>query len=516
MTEQTLENSESLWGEIPEIEIHIATENVLRVTVPPDEPEDSAIYLLPPAHPSTPPPRLEVNGSILYPAGSYQLLGGSSFSIFAWQGGTVRIRGSLALRLGLQKATTSNYRTFMELHCILHLRREFARSATTLTDRVGPRVVICGGRGVGKHSLMVSLANWAARLGFTPTVVDGSVETQSLALPGSIGIAAWDFPTTIDEGSAGLPVTVVGCGLLSPHSTTGCKDGSLAHQMTPLGVSGASALAINPYPTGPAVNPIYTRALTQAVDIALQRVTSHLNDAAGPSGLIILLPQLPRRQGFEVIQGVIDQADATHVFCFGDDFVVSQLSQRYGTANLNDPQIALKPGSKGCDSGRAFMGPKGFPMLVENVSVTTGPVQRLGPKIREEQRKATANYFLGSSIFAVQPLMMRKPIAWCDFFRFCTRRDATTGSMGGAKNVTVERCKLQDLLESHRVVNSVVPVYELPPGGGEVSILTSTVCCFIHLKDLDRTELTFLSTVPEKGLPARSAILLSELTWVPA
>ena len=452
-------------------DIAIRSDGCIRIVVPPDEREASLRVIPPEPNTSVPGqlPKMEVFGSMIYPAGSYKLMPGTSFSIYAWTGGTVSVSGSDALKQSIYRATSTNYKAIAEFHCILHAAREAAQKATTAADRIGPRLVICGQRGTGKHTIMRTLANYAARFSWAPLVVDCSVESQTITVPGSIGVASWDLPWSIDEDVSNIIATPIGCGLTSVHSN----------------VSGKSPETISA---------VYQHAVNRALDLINRKLHNNVNNVIAPSGAIVCLPALPRRQGAEQVINVIDQLEATHVLCLGDDYLLSQLQQRYGTAALSDGTA---------DPHAAYIGGGGQTLLIESPTVGNAPHQRTEKQIREDQWRRCRLYFTGGAAISVQPRAIRKPHRWAEFYRFIEKGD----------RCLAERLRIEDLVMNNKIQNVVGMLYDLPAGSSDSALLTSSVLSFVHLREADATEITLWCTTPEEGLPGRPAIVLTDLMW---
>jgi hypothetical protein len=297
------------------IEIVLPRESELRIAVPVDEPAGAQLRLVEQRATAS---DAEINGVAMATDFRYALRAGASCAVYSWTGCVLHLRGSPALlRSGAYRATTSNYKSLVEYHSVVHARRESARKtamegdATSAPDEfLGPRLVICGGRATGKHTAAHTLANLAVRqpAGWAPTVVDLDPAHQSISLPGSLGAAMWEYAATVDEGLMHMAHVGFFTGSLSPVT-----------QGDPLAATSQSTLS-----------EAYLQAAQNALQVTRSRLEQQSHRVVGWSGAIAVVPHVSNAaEAVRLVATAVDVLNATHVLCVGSDALHSALLDRF-------------------------------------------------------------------------------------------------------------------------------------------------------------------------------------------
>lgn len=287
--------------------VTIPTDGELIITVPLSEPKCSASIRLEPSTGTT-DSRVDVAGSPLIADISYYLLPGSTLCVFAWAVGIVRIEGSeQLLRSIVRSSAKSITRPLVEYHCVLHTQRVAAEKMQS----AGPVTLICGGNLSGKLMVARTLANYAARAGWKPTLADLDPGVhQMVGLPGSIGAAIVDYPVSLDEVTQ-----------LSLVSTTFFVGSTEVESFSKLGEAAMGAAYVH-----------FSKLLLNCVR---ERLAAHANDLYGFSGAVIVLPEVHGTSGLNFVSEVVQQYDVTNVLCLGDDDLFHLLYLRHDRGNAN-------------------------------------------------------------------------------------------------------------------------------------------------------------------------------------
>lgn len=404
------------------IEIAIPRDCELRIYVPLDEPlpnrqqgTGASVRLLGPpsgsaANSQQQQQRVEVFGAQMIPQARYFLQRGSVVVVCAWTDAKVELTGSATLLSPQQwwvGGDGMHARPLLEYHAVLATAREAAKgrrdAAVAEAERVavasaaasktgddddaaavaaaaaanasipafagGPRVLICGKEGSGKHTAMRTLANYAARQHYPTTVVDLSLATQSIGLPGSVASCVADYPLPASEpnydASPSRLAYYVGAMETQPEdgaatfATTsgwGPSGGLLsADGAGGVGAGGPSSSAAGgaqqePLKTICGAAAHYTRllagrvaerlgpSLTTAEGAVLAPYSidgSHSPIPAAPSaiarsdaavaGAIVVAPNVRGADGAQYLATIVRDYGITHVLCIGDGEQLSAL-----------------------------------------------------------------------------------------------------------------------------------------------------------------------------------------------
>jgi polyribonucleotide 5'-hydroxyl-kinase len=104
------------------------------------------------------------------------------FAILAFETSTVKIKADENY-YQLYNSEETSMHTIINIAQVLDQQRELAQ----LQKELGPRVLVTGSRGCGKSTFSKILYNYSLRIGWTPILVDLSLEGTLLNPPGIIG-----------------------------------------------------------------------------------------------------------------------------------------------------------------------------------------------------------------------------------------------------------------------------------------------------------------------------------------
>ncbi|CDI97410.1 polyribonucleotide 5' hydroxyl kinase Clp1 [Echinococcus multilocularis] len=88
----------------------------------------------------------------------------------------------------------------LHVYVNIHANLQEARKKATEDQSRGPRVLVCGPENVGKSVLCRTLANYAARRGSKPILVDANVGLNQVCIPSTIAALAVTKPYDLLEG----------------------------------------------------------------------------------------------------------------------------------------------------------------------------------------------------------------------------------------------------------------------------------------------------------------------------
>ncbi|MEW5303064.1 MAG: hypothetical protein WDW36_005793 [Sanguina aurantia] len=224
----------------------------------------------------------EVFGAELH-TGQQVRLTGQKVAVFTWTGCRVTVNGSPSV---IYLAEETPMVSYLNLSHHLDERRQGAKAA----GGQGPRVVVLGPMDSGKSTLVRMLANWAARKGWQPMVVDVDVGQGSLTVPGCVAATPIEQPIDVEEGYQLEAPLVYFFGHASPGD-----------------------------------NPDYYRYLIDRLSSILDR-RCELDPAAGSSGMIINTFGWVDGPGYELQRHVIQAFKADVIIVMEQDRLFSQLS----------------------------------------------------------------------------------------------------------------------------------------------------------------------------------------------
>lgn len=444
----------------------------LRVYVPADE-RGASVRMLPHAD-----SRCEVFGAPMQPDVAYHVQPGAAFAVFAWTASVIRLHGSKVFRCSAGRCSITNYKALAELHATIHASRVAAQNEKVPLQRMGPRVVVTGALGTGKHTVAKTLANYGARNGWPVVLVDLDPCNSLVTVPGAVGAAVWEYPSSLDEG-------------LMAAVTTSYFVGSTAIQQG-----------------GCAVSRAYSSAVNNVLEVMEQRLSAHTSDPAGWAGAIIVVPHLRGKAGADfIVDSVIERCAATHVISLGEDFFMAAL-----LGHLEAQSSSLRTPVKGASApdSRLFVS-RGSEVTLFSLSPGTGPCRRSDSQTRRLIAARWREYFYGlPPHLQLQPLRFRRAEREVRLYSIVERSSLATATDGG---VSYQRI---DLTAAHLrgTKNDIAAVVDTL---SEATAITASVLCYIHITEVDvvTSDVTFLSPVHESALPKPlMAIVGSALTWL--
>jgi len=151
----------------------------------------------------------EMFGAELAPQRPYAFTGPTHEAVYTWHGCTFELDG------GCQHAYVAS-ETPMDAYLRLHTDLDARRAAARQADTHGPRVIVAGGAGSGKAALCRMLANWAARRGDGPLLVELDPSHGHIGPPGSISATAIGWPLDVEHATDDLAPLAFWLGSASP------------------------------------------------------------------------------------------------------------------------------------------------------------------------------------------------------------------------------------------------------------------------------------------------------------
>lgn len=374
----------------------IPRESELRITVPVDEDRATIQVLQPRQYHEVNAVDAEVFGAPLAVGHRYALRPGTSIAVWSYNGCRLRLSGTLEWRLNnVYRGPTTNYRALVEYHGVVHAAREEARSRALAAAAVdgssgsklhrlsdaqrctaGPRVIVCGGQASGRHSAARTLANYAVRqpAGWAPTVADLDPNHQMFGPSGTIGVAAWEYTSTLDEDVAHLQAAHYWVGTASPQASHG-----LAAAAGTMDVEASSAAS--------PVSAVLSNVSANAVRVTSDRLIAHQGDVVGWSGSIVIAPAFADPvHGAAHIGALINASVATHVLVVGDVDLHSALLHRFD--QLLSPALPRDAGTFTTAHGTLFH--------VDFISASPGAVDFSLPALENAVRaRRMRDFFFG-------------------------------------------------------------------------------------------------------------------------
>ncbi len=201
--------------------------------------------------------------------------------------------------------TVSNETTLKSI-CAVHQRLEARRQSAAKTGSYGPRVLLAGPTDVGKSTAQRTLAGYAARLGWAPTIVDTDLGQGDLLVPGSI---------------AASPVNLR------------CADVT-----SPTGWSGLTPLAYYPGSASPSdVDRVWRHHVQQLANVVNKRMAT--DAAARAAGLFVNTMGWVEKGGYDLLLHAIKALHIDVVLVLGNEALVTRLRGAKGLAGLKLPPL---------------------------------------------------------------------------------------------------------------------------------------------------------------------------------
>ena len=397
--------------------------------------------------------KVECCGSPLNANVEFSLISGCTTVINTWSVAKLYFEGSKSLLNSMYKSSTSHfYKTMTEYHCFLHS----ARLAAQTTGVVGPRVVLCGKPGTGKHTLLRTLGNLAARTSWHPTLVDLSLETQSIGLPQCIGAASLDYPLALDETYDNC---VSLCYMVGrPPTAEGMVDPLYRH---------------------------YTRELLQSVVQRLQHEGDEQRIVRS-SGCLVLVPYtVGGIEAAEFVRDVVETIDATHVCCIGDAQLFAQLHTAMAGSSFGDEKCVT---SKGTLVHTCFL------------ASTTSPMMRSVALLRSAANTRCSILFNGAGNITATPMRVKRRLNQVVLLRLSWREGRPFAS------------KIEGR-EMHQCAGLVAAVVDVA-AKSSASLFQTPVLAFAQVISVDVVEVIVLVAAVESALPTGIlTLVVSDFCW---
>lgn len=188
----------------------------------------------------------------------------------------------------------------------IHQRLEARRQAAASTGSYGPRVMVAGPTDVGKSTMVRTLATYAARLGWAPTLVDLDVGQGDTLAPGCIAASPVDI-RCVDPAADG-------------------------------GWQGRTPLVYFPGSTNPdAVMPVWEHHTCQLARGVNARMVS--DATARASGLFINTAGWVEGKGYGMLLHAAKAFNADVVLVLGQETLVTRLKSAKGLADIQLPPL---------------------------------------------------------------------------------------------------------------------------------------------------------------------------------
>jgi len=227
----------------------------------------------------------------------------SSFLIFTWHGCRIHLRGKETTHFISERASMVEYLT---LHHKLTNRRNVARQ----TNTSGPRVMILGGKHVGKTTLGRILSNYASRQNRLFPHIESNFETfvplflqldpgrLNATIPGTLEITQMNDPTDIHGNNGDNPKCIF-------HFGSESLDGKLDSYYD------------------------LVKYISSVIELKFS-----LNFIVKSSGCLINCPGEFKRKNFIFMQRIIDMLKITTIIVMGDEPLFSELLKYYKTLEV--------------------------------------------------------------------------------------------------------------------------------------------------------------------------------------
>ncbi|XP_074601825.1 protein CLP1 homolog [Brevipalpus obovatus] len=134
----------------------------------------------------------ELFGTELIIGKKYGFFGGTKAAIYTWHGCTIKVTGVCS-------TTYVHGDTEMIFYSNIHGALEVLRDKAKDDNARGPFVLVVGSSETGKSTLSRILCNYAVRRRRHPILADLNVASNSVAIPGSIGVKVCVLPSDVEE-----------------------------------------------------------------------------------------------------------------------------------------------------------------------------------------------------------------------------------------------------------------------------------------------------------------------------
>jgi len=196
--------------------------------------------------------------------------------------------------------------TTLKSLCAVHQRLEARRQNAAKTGGYGPRVLLAGPTDVGKSTAQRTLAGYAARLGWAPTIVDTDLGQGDLLVPGCI---------------AASPVNLRCADVTSPTGWAG---------LTPVSYFPGSASPSE-------VDRVWRHHMQQMAKVVDKRMAG--DAASRAAGLFVNTMGWVEKMGFDLLLHAIKALHIDVVLVLGNEALVTRLKGPKGLRGLKLPPL---------------------------------------------------------------------------------------------------------------------------------------------------------------------------------
>lgn len=400
----------------------------------------------------------EIFGTELAPSNTHTF-SGTKGAVFTWHGCALELLGEVESEY--VAAETDAMVEWMNVHGMLDTMRE--DSATGMLDNGGPRVMVVGGDGCGKTSLIKCLTGWGLKAGRCPTVVNLDPREGLLSVPGSLSAVTVGSMLDIEEGWGSSPI--------SGPTNNPVK--------TPLVYHFPFA---SPEENVAMFKPIVTRAALA--------VTSRLEEdkEAKDSGIIIDTPgSLNQPKGsYDNITHIVSEFSVNVLLTLGSERLYNDMVRKF--ANPKNAEDAVH---------------------VFRISTAGGAVARDETHMRQVRQQQIKNYFFGDAKGPLNPHGQ-----WWDFGELSIYKavDASAAEINlsflpGMDEDEVPSAGsqassgfLEKVVPGQGMLNSVLAIKFCPGNASQESVRDSCVMGFVYVAEVDETRkrVRFLAPHPSR------------------
>ena len=336
----------------------------------------------------------ERDGAELAPGTTYALAGAVKSKINTWHGCVLEVSASAGANIDayVTDPPPSPEQSPLVSYLNLHFKLEGLRSAVAAAQKtqhahaqiqpMGPRIMVVGGTGTGKSTLVRTLTGWATRMGRQPLAVNLDPREGVLALPGTLSAAV--FATLSDPAGGATAGWSVAATPMSRPSAVPPK----------------LPLAYHYGLASPAANPRLYRAVCDTLAAAATARLAEDPDVRA-AGMIIDTPASPPAEGGSDGYGEEPEAHYGHITHMAAEFSVN---------------IVVVLGSEGvaAELGRRLGGRRttlGEPVQVvgldRSIGATGGARQDIADRdaafLQAVRERAIREYFFGDARNTLSP-----------------------------------------------------------------------------------------------------------------
>ncbi|KAJ2805057.1 Cleavage polyadenylation factor subunit clp1 [Coemansia guatemalensis] len=405
----------------------------------------------------------EYFGTELGPEAEYQLSGGEYGAIFSWQGCRLSVTGECASAYVAEE-------TAMDAYINVHVALQQQRAAAHTSNGSGPRVMVVGPEDCGKTALARILVSYAARQGERPLFVDLDPRGASVAVPGTVAVAAVGHPVDIEAGFMGL----------AQPSSEGAGETPLVWQFG--------------YEQ-PDANAALFNALVDRVAGAVER--RQKTDGAA-SGLVVDTRGFSDVARDQTIEHAVRALRITALLVVGNERMHSVLAARLGTAD------ASKEGS----------------VTVLKLPRAGGAVDRSAAVRQQQEARAVQRYFYGAGRERVASFSTVVPFDDLCILRVGVDAVAPSSTLPLGEARKLSATSVSPVVPDEALAHAVLAVTGAPApddaeaAAAQVDAVGLQVVGFVNVTkvDMERRRLIVLSPAP--GRLPKQVLLYGNTRWM--